>query len=175
MARTRLVTVDDAEELAETLARNRGFLAPWEPLRDDAYFTIPTQRALLENALAEHEVGRTLPLAIVEEGRLVGRINLSGIRRGGLQSGAVGYWVAADSNGRGLATEAVAEVVELAFGPWNLHRVQAETLPENIASQRVLERNGFTRYGTVPEYLRIAGRWRDHVLFHRINRDWRPL
>ena len=174
MARTRLVTVDDVEELTAVLIRNREFLAPWEPLRDDAYFTIRTQRALVENALAEHEAGRTVPLAIIDAGRLVGRINLSGIRRGGLQSGAVGYWVAADSNGRGLATEAVAEVVALAFGELNLHRVQAETLPENAASQRVLERNGFTRYGTVPEYLRIDGRWRDHVLHHRLNRDWRP-
>ncbi|HJE57352.1 MAG TPA: GNAT family N-acetyltransferase [Nocardiopsis listeri] len=174
METTRPVTVDDAEELTALLLDNREFLAPWEPLHDEEYFTVAVQRALLESALVEHANGRRLPLAIVDGGRIVGRINLSGITRGGLQSAAVGYWVAADSNGRGIATRAVAEVVELAFGELHLHRLQAETLPENAASQRVLERNGFTRFGVAPEYLRIAGKWRDHHLFHRINRDWRP-
>lgn len=174
METTRLVTVDDAEELTALLVRNRRFLAPWEPLHDDDHFTLPVQRALLESALADHGNGRRLPLVIVDEGRIVGRLNLSGITRGGLQSAAIGYWVAADSNGRGIATKAVTEAVERAFGELNLHRLQAETLPENTASQRVLERNGFTRFGVAPEYLRIAGKWRDHHLFHRINRDWRP-
>jgi ribosomal-protein-alanine N-acetyltransferase len=50
-----------------------------------------------------------------------------------------------------------------------LHRAEAGTLVHNIGSQRVLERNGFARYGLAPKYLRIAGRWQDHVLFQRIN------
>ncbi|MBR8742615.1 GNAT family N-acetyltransferase [Nocardiopsis sp. MG754419] len=171
----RPVTTDDVEELTALLVRNRDFLAPWEPLRDDDYFTVPTQRALLENVLDEQEAGRRLSLAIVDDTRIVGRIDLSGITRGALQSASIGYWVAADRNGRGFAGRAVAEVAALAFGMLNLHRLQAETLPENAASQRVLERNGFTRFGTAPEYLWIAGRWRDHHLYHRLNPEWRPV
>lgn len=174
METTRPVTVDDAEELTALLLRNREFLAPWEPLRDEEYFTIDVQRALLEGSLMGHVNGWCLPLVIVDGGRIVGRLNLSGITRGALQSAAIGYWVAADSNGRGIATRAVAEAVERAFGELNLHRLQAETLPENVASQRALERNGFARFGVAPEYLRIAGEWRDHHLFQRINRDWHP-
>jgi ribosomal-protein-alanine N-acetyltransferase len=46
-----------------------------------------------------------------------------------------------------------------------LHRLQAGTLLHNAASQTVLRRNGFTPIGVAPRYLRIAGRWQDHLLF----------
>ena len=48
-------------------------------------------------------------------------------------------------------------------------RVQAEILADNTGSQRVLERNGFYRIGMAPAYLRINGRWQDHVLFQALN------
>jgi ribosomal-protein-alanine N-acetyltransferase len=38
-----------------------------------------------------------------------------------------------------------------------------------VRSQRVLEHNGFLRFGLAPQYLRIAGRWQDHVLFQKLN------
>jgi ribosomal-protein-alanine N-acetyltransferase len=77
--------------------------------------------------------------------------------------------VAEDHNGKGVATAAVADTVRFAFDHLRLHRVEAGTLVHNAGSQRVLERNGFTRYGLAPRYLRIAGKWQDHVLFQKLN------
>ena len=54
-----------------------------------------------------------------------------------------------------------------AFGPLGLHRLEAGTLIDNIASQRVLERNAFARIGVAVRYLRIAGSWQDHFLYQR--------
>ena len=71
-------------------------------------------------------------------------------------------------NGRGLATTAVADVIEFAFGEAGLHRVEAGTLPDNLASQRVLEKNGFERFGLARKLLLLGDEWRDHVLFERI-------
>jgi ribosomal-protein-alanine N-acetyltransferase len=99
---------------------------------------------------------------------VAGRITLSEIVRGPLQSCSLGYWVSAGDNGRGLATAAVREVVAAAFRDLGLHRIQAGTLTCNIRSQRVLERNGFTRIGLAPAYLKIAGRWQDHILFQLV-------
>ena len=62
-------------------------------------------------------------------------------------------------------------MIELAFGPWGLHRLEAGTLVDNVASQRVLRRNGFEQFGLAPRYLHINGEWRDHVLFQRLNED----
>lgn len=53
----------------------------------------------------------------------------------------------------------------LAFDELRLHRVQAETLPSNLPSQRVLQRVGFVHYGSAPSYIQIAGRRQDNLLY----------
>ena len=78
---------------------------------------------------------------------------------------SIGYWVAREATGRGVATAAVGQALQIAFADLGLHRVQAEILPHNHASRRVLEHHGFQRYGLAPQYLRIVGRWQDHELW----------
>lgn len=162
---TRLASVDDGPALAAQIRANREFLKPWEPVRPEEYFTDDGQRGVLEGMLRNWAEGRTLPHLILADGRVVGRIALTNIARGPFQSGQLGYWVAAEVNGRGVATAAVADIVRIAFGKLGLHRLEAGTLVHNTGSQRVLERNGFQRYGLAPRYLKIAGDWRDHVLY----------
>ena len=168
-ARVRLIDPSDDERLASLLTENREFLAPWDPVRPDSFFTVAGQRSAVTAGLTSHGRGESMPLVILDDGGdVVGRITLSGIVRGAFQSCAMGYWVARSSNGRGYASEAVASALQIAFGDLGLHRVQAETLMHNIASQKVLARNGFERFGLAPQYLRIAGRWQDHLMFQRL-------
>jgi [ribosomal protein S5]-alanine N-acetyltransferase len=169
---TRLVTLDDAPVLADMLRRDREFLAPWEPVRSEEWFTEAGQRVAIAEVLALHERGAAVPHVVLDAGGdVAGRITLNNVVRGAFQSCSVGYWVAADRNGQGLATRAVAEMTRVAFEDVGLHRVEAGTLLHNAASQRVLERNGFERIGVAPRYLRIAGRWQDHVLFQVLDHD----
>lgn len=167
---TRLITTGDAEALAALLTRNREFLEPWEPEHDDSYYTVDRQRAIIRRHLDEHAHGKTVPFVITDEdGDVAGRITLNGVIRGAFQSASVGYWVSEDRNGRGLATAAVADVISYAFGGIGLHRLQAETLPHNVRSQRVLTRNGFRPFALAPGFLKIEGSWQDHVLFQLLN------
>ncbi len=169
MAATRLLELADVEELTDLLRQNREFLRPWDPVRPDEFFTEAAQLDIARAALAAHDGGTMVPLVILTRaGGLAGRLNLNGIVRGALQSAAMGYWVAEAENGAGLATAAVAEAVDLAAGSLGLHRVQAETLVHNTASQRVLAKNGFSQFGVAPKYLKIAGEWQDHLMFQRI-------
>lgn len=165
---TRLVRLEDAPILAGLLQVNRDFLAPWEPLRAGGYFTVEGQREAVRTALDQHEQGVSQPCVILDAGRVVGRINLSSIVRGPFQSCHLGYWVSAAANGRGVATAAARDMVRVAFEELGLHRIEAGTLPHNVASQRVLERTGFTRFGLAPKYLHIAGEWQDHVLYQLV-------
>jgi [ribosomal protein S5]-alanine N-acetyltransferase len=166
MSATRLVTLGDAPAVAALYRANRDFLAPWEPVRDDEFYTEHGQQAVIERALERYAAGTCVPHVVLDEaGQVAGRINLNDVVRGAFHSCNLGYWVSASVNGRGLATAAVGEMARVAFGPFGLHRVQAATLLHNVASQRVLERNGFTRIGMAPAYLNIAGRWQDHLLF----------
>lgn len=157
---TRPLTPEDAGELSALLVENREFLAPFEPVRDERFFTIDGQRERIEND-ASH------PFAILAGSHIAGTVTVSNVVHGPFQSADLGYWVAERLSGRGLATSAVGQVVEIAFGELGLHRLEAATLVDNVPSQRVLEKNGFEPIGLARRYLQVAGDWRDHLLFQR--------
>ncbi|MCC3301796.1 GNAT family N-acetyltransferase [Arthrobacter sp. zg-Y895] len=166
--RLRVADLSDADALAAAYDRNRAYLAPWEPLREDSFFTPAGQRSVIRSKLVQHAAGTEVPWVLVHQERIIGTITLTGIVGGPFQSANLGYWVDGDYAGRGIGTAAVAAVVELGRSQLGLHRIQAATLLENAASQRVLDRSGFERIGMAPDYLRIAGEWQDHLLFQRI-------
>jgi ribosomal-protein-alanine N-acetyltransferase len=160
--------MEDSAPLAELYLANREHLAPSEPVRDETFYTVDGQATRLNALLAEHEQGRAYPYLIEVAGRLAGRVTVTNVAHGPFSSGSLGYWVAADHTGRGVATRAVEHVLADCFTEHGLHRVEAATLVDNVASQTVLRRTGFTLIGRAPGYLRIAGRWRDHLLFQRL-------
>jgi len=166
---TRPIAVNDAEQLVALLGRNREFLSPWQPVREPEFFTLDGQREAIKGMLRELERGVTIPHVIVNHDRIVGRVTLSNIVRGPFQSCTIGYWVSADAGGQGHATAAVAQMSGIAFGDLTLHRIEAGTLPSNTGSQRVLEHNGFERIGVARAYLKIAGRWQDHILYQLLD------
>ncbi|MGN8025780.1 GNAT family N-acetyltransferase [Microbacterium sp. 22242] len=162
----------DGAELAAAYTRNRDHLAPWEPLRREDYFTAAHQDRLVARTLQAVADGRSAAYVLTHgERRIVGRVNLSDIVRGAFWSTHLGYWVDGALAGRGIMRRAVSAVCGLARDDLGLHRVQAATLVHNAASQRVLHATGFAEIGRAPRYLRIAGRWQDHLLFQRILED----
>ena len=164
----RVVRPDDAEALARLYVANREYLRPWEPERDDSYYTVEGQRANLNDLLDAYGTGEMWPGVVLVDGRIAGRITLNNILRGPLQSCFVGYWVACAHAGRGVASEAVRQVLHVAFRELGLHRVEAFTRVDNHASQRVLERNGFTPVGVARRHIHVGGRWHDERLFERL-------
>jgi ribosomal-protein-alanine N-acetyltransferase len=66
-------------------------------------------------------------------------------------------------------TSAVSLIVSFAFQHLALHRVEAACLPHNEASIALLRRTGFQHEGLARGYLKIAGEWRDHLLFARLS------
>lgn len=157
-----------AEPLAELYNANRQFLAPYTPLVDDLFYTVEGQRQRIDVARRRARADASYSFGIELEGALVGTLTISDVIRSGFQSAHLGYWVARPVNGRGVATAAVAAAVDMGFAKLGLHRLQAATLVDNHASQRVLAKNSFERIGLSRHYLSIAGRWQDHILFARV-------
>lgn len=156
--------------LVAAYRRNAEHLAPYEPRRSPAFFTEDGQAGVVAAQLASVAQGHSVAWVLTFAGDVVGRFNLNNVVRGALCSAALGYWVDAQHQGRGLATRAAEAGCEVARA-LGLHRVEAGTLVHNTASQRVLEKAGFERYGLAPKYLFIAGAWQDHVLFQRLLHD----
>ena len=158
----------DAEDIAELFAAQREHLAPWDPRREPGFYTRGGQRARLTAVERDRAAGTAFRFLILEDGELAGEIAISNVVRRSFQSANLGYWVARERCGRGVATAAVAAMAEFAFGELELHRLEAGALLHYAGSHIVLDRNGFAPFGIAQKYLRIAGVWCDHVLFQRI-------
>jgi len=68
-------------------------------------------------------------------------------------------------SGRGIVSQAVRELVQIAFGEMGLNSLYAWVMQDNIDSQRVLERAGFTRAGRIRRAAFSAGRLVDRIYF----------
>uniref|UniRef100_UPI003F4988D4 GNAT family N-acetyltransferase n=1 Tax=Amycolatopsis sp. CA-096443 TaxID=3239919 RepID=UPI003F4988D4 len=90
----------------------------------------------------------------------------------GVNTAKIGYAVAADHWGKGLATDAVTTMLNFAFEDLGLHRVTAAIGPDNDASRRVVEKLGFTREGRLRDHVYTNGAWRDSVLFSILSDEW---
>jgi ribosomal-protein-alanine N-acetyltransferase len=148
-------------------SESREFLTPWEPLWPEDDLTRAAFRRRLRRQTDEMARDEAFSFLIFDAGAdtLLGGLTLGGIRRGVAQSGTLGYWMGAPHAGKGRMTRAVAAAVRFGFATLRLHRIEAACLPENTASQTLLERNGFQREGLARGYLRINGAWRDHLLY----------
>jgi ribosomal-protein-alanine N-acetyltransferase len=170
--RIRPLELSDAPALLDLRRRNRAFLEPWEPLRDDRFYTLGAQEETVRAAIAERDDGRALPFTVVFDDVPIGGVNLTVIVRGVFENAYLGYWIDEGHGGRGLMTEAVRLAVSHGLGPAGLHRIQAGVIPRNGASIRVLEKLGFREEGLALRYLRIAGVWEDHRLFAVTREEW---
>jgi [ribosomal protein S5]-alanine N-acetyltransferase len=149
--------------------RSRAFLKPFEPRWSESDLGIRVYNARLkrgrEEAIAGTDYAFFIFLRSKAGDQLAGGLTLSNIRRRAAQFVNLGYWMGEPFAGRGLMTEAVGTVLPFVFDTLGLHRIHAAFLPDNAASRRVLEKNGFREEGYAEKYLQIDGRWCDHVLF----------
>jgi [ribosomal protein S5]-alanine N-acetyltransferase len=170
----RPLVLEDASALAAAYVRNREHLGRWDPVRPESFFTAEGQAAHIKERLGLEEQGLFANFTLIGPGGdVVGRANIQNIIRGTMQGGTLGYWVDHGHLRRGLATAAVDFLGQegLKLG---LHRLEAGTMVENFASQRVLLSCGYEQYGLAPKLLFLNGAWRDHVLFQKLLHD-RPL
>ncbi len=85
----------------------------------------------------------------------------------------IGYWIRSDQTKRGLCTEAMELLLAETFASMGYHKVVLRIAVGNDASDRVAEKLGFTREGTLREELLIRGNWVDHSLWSLLDREFR--
>jgi ribosomal-protein-alanine N-acetyltransferase len=159
---------ESAEHVADYALRNRSYVAPFMPLVDADYFTVAAQREKLsyEAELREQDPAVRFYLFHHEDQarcRILGDLNLSTIVRGAFQSCFLGYKMSISASGKGYMTEAVIRAARFAFADLHLHRIEANIIPRNIASRRVVEKADFVEEGRARKYLNINGVWEDHL------------
>ena len=125
------------------------------------------QAYLLEAGLAWAARTRCAFAIVEAEGvELCGTIDV-----GPAEIASIGYWIACESRGQGLATRALVLLSRWALSEGGVQRLEFTTHLENVASQRVAEKAGFVREGVLRSHIRFREGRRDSVLFSLLPSD----
>jgi RimJ/RimL family protein N-acetyltransferase len=100
-----------------------------------------------------------VPVGYLNHGRVGGRL-------------WIGFTLLPESRGRGFAGEAAVLLVDYVFLHEQVERIQAETHPDNRASQRVLEKAGFQLEGRLRRTVFSRGQWRDTLMYSLLRDEW---
>ena len=170
----RLITNKDVAAITAYYQRNRAFLQPWEPLREEAFFTELGWQRRLEQLMQLHKHKMAYYFVIQAKGsdEISGVVNYSNLVRHPFYAAHVGYSLDQDCQGQGLMTRALAAANGWMFEDQQFHRIMAAYMPRNAKSAAVLKSCGFTVEGTAKDYLLINGNWEDHILTALLNEDW---
>ncbi|MFD0697292.1 GNAT family N-acetyltransferase [Paenibacillus sp. GCM10027628] len=164
-----VLSSSSADLVLDYILRNRIFLEPWEPERNEEYYTLDYQARTLEQEQKKIEEGQLFKVWLLFQDRIVGSVSLSNIVRGAFHSCHLGYKSDARELNQGLMTEAIRAVIEHAFHELKLHRIEANIMPRNKASLKVVQKLGFYEEGLAIKYLKIHGIWEDH--YHMVLRN----
>ena len=166
------LTPAEAPEVHELIQANRAHLDRW--LRwSSAIRTRQDAADLIDSFTRKQAAGDGFHLGIWQQGRLAGGLVCWYIHRQN-RNAELGYWLGADSVGRGLATRAAALSLRHLFEVEELNRVEMLCGVENRASRRVAERLGFQLEGVRRESHWITDHFADHAVYGLLHREWRP-
>lgn len=171
----KLTGPEDSQLYLDYYLKNRDFLAAFEPVKEDHFYTLEGQKEELTERYLQYLNGSTINFGIFHKDELIGKIRLSNIIPGSFRNATIGYALSRDHLNQGYMSEAVGLVSRYAFEEMGLHRLEASTLLTNTASRRVLENNGFQWLGLNRKYLHINGIWQDHNTFYLLKEDWQAL
>jgi ribosomal-protein-alanine N-acetyltransferase len=162
----------DYEAWAGLRAASRDFLTPWEPTWPPDALSRASFRARVARYAEDWRTDQAYNFFIFAHDEiLIGGVGLSNVRRGVSESASLGYWIGKSFARQRYMTAALPLVVEFGFERLGLHRIEAACLPSNVPSRALLAGAGFQQEGYAREFLCIAGRWQDHLLFAILRGD----
>lgn len=165
----------DPRQIAEFMTLNRERFRPYSPTRSDNYFTREHWKAACKIAKTEWREDRAYRFCVVYKNEsVIAKIDLDHISRGPFQAATIGYMLDRRHEGQSVMRRALEDVLELAFGEFGLHRVEAAIMPDNQRSQNLATRLGFREIGLAERYLELDGAWRDHVLYEINEANFSP-
>lgn len=163
-----------AEQLANYYRRNWEFLRDFEATREDSFFTTESQLRILGQEMESERRRESFRFYIKLSSypnEIMGVAGLNNVIWGAFCSSFLGYRLDFRHINKGYMTSVVSMLTEYAFKTLHLHRIEANVMPQNIPSLRVLEKCGYESEGLAKHYLKINGAWEDHIHMVKINYD----
>lgn len=165
----RLLLLPPHEDFTQTVfeyfTRNQQHFATYGPERRPEWDTMDYHRNKLIEYAEKVTKGENVWLFLFEKNkpdRVIGDVHLSNIVRSVFQSCHLGYKLDEQAQGKGYMREALQRLVTYAFEEMQLHRIEANIMPANTRSIKLVTSLGFEDEGLAKKYLKIKGRWQDH-------------
>ena len=163
----RIPEVRDSESLVSYFQRNQRHLEAVEPLRSAEFYTREHWERQIPKFHDNFQDDRGLRLFAFLKARpelAVGAIEYSNFSRGPFQACNLGYSIDHEFEGKGFMIEALKATNRFVFENLGFHRIMANYLPHNQRSALLLKKLGFSVEGYARDYLKIQGKWQDHIL-----------
>ena len=166
----RLPVIADYENWVILRKKSENFLNQWEPEKDLNYYSknLFVKRVKWAKKNFDLKIVLHFFLFLRSNYQLVGGITLDNIRYGPFQSATLGYWLGEEFSKKGIMTEGLNSLITYANKTVGISRIEAATLPNNLASRRLLENCNFKYEGVGQYYLQIKGKWQHHILYANI-------
>ena len=161
--------VKHAAALSDYYLRNAERFTPWQPFVSPGHHSVVAWQQRLQDRERDYREGRAVHFIALDGDRVIASCSLTNIIYHPACYCHLGYSVDAEHEGTGKMSQLVRHAVDYGFNTLRLNRVCASYMPSNTRSARLLERLGFEKEGFARRYLRINGRWEDHVLTALIN------
>jgi ribosomal-protein-serine acetyltransferase len=159
----RLVRPQDATALFAVIDANRIQLREWLPWVDATRKLADTEK-YIATALRENAASRAFTCGIWSDGRLVGIIGHNRIDWAN-RIGFPAYWIAPDSQGKGIMTQCCRAVIDNAFGELQLNRLVLAAATDNLRAQKIPEKLGFEKIRTLRKAEWLYDRHVDHYIY----------
>lgn len=170
--RLQCLSAEHALAVRRFYQENRTYFEPYELTRAENFYTIGYQTAVLDWEFKETKLLHTLRYYLFlksDPSTIIGCVNLSDIRFGCMKHASMGYKLDHRYWHQGYAGEACTRLLDIAFRDYKLHRIEANILPSNEASIKLIHRLGFTYEGRALEAAEINHRFQDLYQFSKLN------
>ncbi|MEM9921877.1 MAG: GNAT family protein [Bacteroidota bacterium] len=155
--------------ILDFLNRNKLFFQKWEPLRKESFYSSEVQLQNLKALRNDDSQYRFYLFTQNEPDTIVGEIGLSNIVKGVYLNCTISYKLDQSMTGRGIMSEALREIEVFVFETLKLHRIEANIIPTNLKSLKLIRKLGFREEGLSKQLLKINGIWEDHLRFAKLN------
>ena len=162
-----------AEELAAVVLDNLDRFSPWMRWANDNYSIESTREYISRNLKTLAEKG-SFTMCVVLDGKIVGNMGFYDLDLNN-KSAHLGYWLAREAEGKGLATRCCRVLIEYLFDELKLNRIQITCNVENAKSRAIPERLGFQLEGIHRQVEFFDNRFGDWAIYAMLKEDWENI
>lgn len=172
----RLILKSPVESFAQLLLdynlKNKEFFQPWSPQQSKEFYSLKEQKALLQKKCDNFQKESEIQFYIFHksnDNKIIGDICFSNIIKGPFLSCFLGYKIEREETRKGYMQEALIKSIKYVFNTVKLHRIEANIMPHNRPSIQLITKLGFEYEGLSRKYLKINGKWENHLHFVLLN------